>query len=200
MRKHKLECCLLSIILSVFCVLASFAAEATDKNSNVLVPSFYGKKYDYSSIKVKKVLAYDLLLLENGEEVHLIGIHCPLFDRNIAIKDGKVVCSKQTKREESLKFVKDMVEGKRVSLEFDSLKKAARNRLWAYAFVSVFLSKRIEDLTEDEKFTFYPIGEEGHYSMFLNAELLRLGLVDAHVEEPNDKYLRLFKNLDKSKK
>ena len=134
-----------------------------------------GRSYDYTNILVKRVVDGDTLLLENGERVRLIGIDTPeLHESNKLQRDAarskQDVNTIKEMGQASYEFTKKLVEGKRVSLEFDVEKYDKYDRLLAY----VYLSK-------DKK--------------FVNAEIVKEGYASLMTYPPNVKYVDLFTKL-----
>jgi len=135
----------------------------------------FGKKYNYADIKVKRVIDGDTLELENGQRVRLIGIDAPemhespklLRDAYRSKQDIKVI---KAMGRRSWEFLKKMVEGKSVRLEFDIEKYDRYNRLLAYVFLK-------EDNT------------------FINAKMLSEGYAQIMTITPNVKYADYFLGL-----
>ncbi|MBI5150477.1 MAG: thermonuclease family protein [Candidatus Omnitrophica bacterium] len=125
----------------------------------------------YHDILVQEVVNADTLVLENNEIVKLIGVRAlgkPRPKKRLQ-RDahGFVVEEKpdlETPIEErSAQFARELLEGKHVRLEFDAAPKDDQYRTLAYVF-----------LTEGD--------------VFVNAEILRQGFGDLHIESPNLKY------------
>lgn len=134
----------------------------------------FGKTYNYTNILIKRVIDGDTLQLETGERLRLIGIDTPeMHESNKLYRD-----SQRTKQDTSTikelgrrayEFTKNLVEGKRVSLEFDIEKRDKYGRLLAYVY--------LKDGT------------------FLNAEVARGGYASLMTIPPNVKYADLFLKL-----
>ncbi len=131
---------------------------------------------DYSDILVKRVVDGDTLQLENGERVRLIGIDTP----EMHFSDKLNRDSKRTKQDRSTiqrlgrqayEFTRDLVEGKRVALEFDVEKYDKYKRILAYVF--------LKDGT------------------FVNAKIVEDGYASLMTYPPNVKYADLFQKLYK---
>ena len=106
--------------------------------------------YDYNSILVTRVVDGDTLLLEGRQYVRLLGIDTPeLHDsdklRRDASRSGQSAGEIQKLGRQSYEFTRQMVEGKRVRLEFDTERYDKYNRLLAYVFLDdgTFLNARI---------------------------------------------------------
>jgi micrococcal nuclease len=114
---------------------------------------------------VEKVIDGDTIVLKNGERVRYLGIDAPetRFSPFGAEYYG----------EEAKKRNRELVEGRRVRLEFDVEKRDKYGRLLAYVFVD---------------------------SIFVNALLLREGYAKLHFIPPNNRYLDLFIKLEKEAK
>lgn len=141
---------------------------------------------------VKRVIDGDSLELSNGETIRLIGIDIPEADTKEAteVKD----------------FVKSLVEGKEVRLEFDVQERDKYGRLLAYVYVPVHLYSHI---SRDEKgnlpdfnpwdvadsFSANPDGAMGVLPELLNAYIIRNGYATPMIISPNVKYAELFEKL-----
>jgi micrococcal nuclease len=133
-----------------------------------------GKNYDYNNVLVKRAVDGDTLLLENGERVRLIGIDTPeMHESNKLDKDarrsGQSRSAIQKLGEQAYEFTKNLVEGQRVSLEFDVERYDRYDRILAYVY--------LKDGT------------------FVNAEIVRQGYASLMTFPPNVKYADLFLKL-----
>lgn len=119
----------------------------------------FGKSYNYTDIFVTRVIDGDTLQLASGERVRLIGIDTPeIHESDKLYRDSQrtrqdVNTIRQMGRQ-AYEFTKDLVEGKRVRLEFDVDKRDRYNRLLAYVY-----------LKEDNTFVNAKIIEEGYASL-----------------------------------
>ena len=136
----------------------------------------FGKTYNYVDILVKRAVDGDTLVLETGERVRLIGIDTPemheskkLYRDSERSKQSVDVIQKLGQR--AYKITKGLVEGKRVSLEFDLEKYDKYGRLLAYVYLN------------DQNKT------------FVNAEIVKQGYASLMTIPPNIKYADLFKKL-----
>ena len=159
--------------------LALFAIHCSDSKSNqatteAKVNFQFGKTYQYDDILVKRVVDGDTLLLENGERVRLIGIDTPeMHESNKLYRDSrktnqdvKTIIALGT---EAYHFTRNLVESKRVKLEFDVERYDKYHRLLAYAYLS--------DGT------------------FVNAEIVKEGYASLLTIPPNNKYAEFFRKL-----
>jgi len=136
----------------------------------------FGKSYDYSDILVTRAVDGDTLVLESGERVRLIGIDTPEIHQsnklyNDAKRSQQDVSTIQKLGQRSFKFTRGLVEGKRVSLEFDVEKYDKYDRLLAYVY-----------LNDGSK-------------TFVNAEIVKQGYASLLTIPPNIKYAQLLKKL-----
>jgi len=134
----------------------------------------FGKSYNYADISVKRAVDGDTLQLESGERVRLIGIDTPeMHDSSKLNRDsrnsGEDISTIKKLGRQSYEFTKKLVEGKRVSLEFDVEKYDKYNRLLAYVY--------LKDGT------------------FVNAEIVKQGYASLMTIPPNVKYSDLFLKL-----
>ncbi|MDD4938917.1 MAG: thermonuclease family protein [Candidatus Omnitrophica bacterium] len=134
----------------------------------------FGKSHNYADILVSRVVDGDTLQLESGEKVRLIGIDTPeVHESNKLRRDSEKMGGDKRAIQElgrrSWDFTKKLVEGKRVSLEFDVEKYDVYNRLLAYVY--------LKDGT------------------FVNAEIISQGYASLMTFPPNVKHADLFVNL-----
>lgn len=133
-----------------------------------------GKRYDYANVLVTRVVDGDTIQLEDGEKVRLIGIDTPeVFESSKLYRDSRKtnqdINTIKALGKRSSEFVRKLVEGKRVRLEFDVEKRDRYKRLLAYVFLS--------DGT------------------FVNAEIVRQGYASLLTYPPNVKYSDEFVKL-----
>lgn len=129
---------------------------------------------DRSDILVRRVIDGDTLRLENGEKLRLIGIDTPeMHESNKLYRDAQRskqdISTIQELGRRAYEFTKNLVEGKRVSLEFDIEKRDKYERLLAYVY--------LKDGT------------------FVNAEIVKEGYASLMNIAPNVKYADLFLKL-----
>lgn len=118
----------------------------------------FGRSYNYADVYVKRVIDGDTLQLETGERVRLIGIDTPeMHDSDKLYRDSaRTKQDTETIKElgiRAYKFTKSLIEGKRVSLEFDVEKYDRYGRLLAYVYL------------KDKTFVNAKIIEEGYASL-----------------------------------
>lgn len=165
------------IILLALPLVSGFSEEAMDikydsDDGKFVIP--FGESYNYADIMVKRVVDGDTLVLENGERVRLIGIDTPeVHESNKLYKDsrttGQDVKAIQDLGRRASDFTKKLVEGKRVSLEFDVERRDKYGRMLAYVY--------LKDGT------------------FVNAEIVKEGYASLMSIPPNVKYADLFLKL-----
>jgi micrococcal nuclease len=129
---------------------------------------------DYSNVLVERVVDGDTLKLATGERVRLIGIDTPeMHESNKLDKDaarsGQDKSAIQKLGRISYEFTRDLVEGKRVRLEFDVERRDQYGRILAYVY-----------LKDDT---------------FVNAEIVKQGYASLMTYPPNVKYSDLFLKL-----
>jgi len=134
----------------------------------------FGETYNYADILVKRVVDGDTLELESGERVRLIGIDTPEIHESAKLhKDSQRtqqdITTIQKLGRRAYEFTKKLVEGKRVSLEFDTERYDRYKRLLAYVY--------LKDGT------------------FVNAEIVKQGYASLMTFPPNIKYADLFLKL-----
>ncbi len=133
-----------------------------------------GRSYNYNDILVTRVIDGDTIQLENGERVRLIGIDTPeMHESDKLYRDSQRtqqdITTIQKLGRRSYEFTKSLVEGKRVSLEFDVERHDKYKRLLAYIY--------LKDGT------------------FVNAEIVKQGYASLMTYPPNVKYADLFLKL-----
>lgn len=166
----------LAILFSLTLNFHLFAAESIkihhSEDGKFTLP--FGKAYNYSDILVKRAVDGDTIQLESGERVRLIGIDTP----EMHISDKLYRDSQRTAQDirtiqalgrRAYEFTRNLVEGKRVALEFDVEKHDKYNRLLAYVY--------LKDGT------------------FVNAKIVEEGYASLLTIPPNVKYAELFLKL-----
>jgi len=149
------------------------AQMAYDSSSGKFVMPF-GKSYNYADVLVTRAVDGDTLVLETGERVRLIGIDTPEVHVSKKLyrdaqRSQQDVTTIQKLGARSYEFTRSLVEGKRVSLEFDVEKYAKYERLLAYVY--------LKDGT------------------FVNAKIVEEGYASLMTYPPNVKYADLFAKL-----
>lgn len=134
----------------------------------------FGRAYNYADILVKRVIDGDTLQLESGERVRLIGIDTPeIHESDKLYRDAhrtqQDIRTIQEMGRRAWEFTEKLVEGKRVSLEFDVEKYDKYDRLLAYVY--------LKDGT------------------FINAEIVKQGFASLMTIPPNVKYAHFFLKL-----
>ncbi len=134
----------------------------------------FGKTYNYADVYVRRVVDGDTIQLETGERVRLIGIDTPEMHESDKLywdsqRSGQDIHTIQELGRRAYEFTKKLVEGKRVSLEFDVEKHDKYGRLLAYVY--------LKDGT------------------FVNAKIVEEGYASLMTIPPNVKYADLFLKL-----
>jgi micrococcal nuclease len=113
------------------------------------VPETYRENVE-SRIWVKRVINGNTLLLSSGEQVELIGIKTSVTRR--------FTKSVSTYMKEASLFIKQLVEGKKIRLEFDWETKGRYGRLLAYVYLmdGTFLNAEIIKQGYGFAYTKYP--------------------------------------------
>ena len=164
----------LKIILTTAC-LAALAQSPACAQSNLQV--FFKSNAQYDDVVIEEILTTDTFVLkaevgEKGEVIKLIGLQAPSapkkrksdIKRNelgMVIKDP--VTPETPLEEKAIEFVRKLLEGRHVRLEFDDEKSDDDFHTLAYVFLK-------DDGT------------------FINAEILRNGFADLQIRPPNLKY------------
>ncbi|MBF0489782.1 MAG: thermonuclease family protein [Candidatus Omnitrophica bacterium] len=129
--------------------------------------------------RVSRVLDGDTIKLDNGTHVRLIGIDAPEMESNAKLtrdlRERHLTVSQELEMgRKSYQFTKQLVEGKKIYLEFDRLKYDKYHRILAYVF-----------LTNHQ---------------FVNAEIVKAGYAYPYTIKPDVKYSSLFRQLYKEAK
>ncbi|MFA5088734.1 MAG: thermonuclease family protein [Candidatus Omnitrophota bacterium] len=130
----------------------------------------------YSDVWAERVLSADKIILNTGERIKLIGLLSPEMPKNkntverdshgfIIEKEADPVTPVE---EQSLQFTRTLLEGKKVRLEFDVLKKNQAHETTAYVFLA-----------------------DGTMA---NVEILRNGFAHLQLSPPNLKYAQLLRD------
>lgn len=133
-----------------------------------------GESKGYSDVLVERAVDGDTLKLSTGERVRLIGIDTPEMHESQKLtrdsqRSGTDAQAIKALGRRAYQFTKNLVEGKRVSLEFDVEKYDKYKRLLAYAY--------LKDGT------------------FVNAEIVKQGYASLMTYPPNVKYADLLLKL-----
>jgi micrococcal nuclease len=134
----------------------------------------FGASSNYTDVLVKRAVDGDTLVLGNGERVRLIGIDTPEMHASEKLqrdsrRSGQDLNTIQKLGRRAYEFTRNLVEGKRVSLEFDAERYDKYDRLLAYVY--------LKDGT------------------FVNAEIVKQGFANLMTIPPNVKYADLFLKL-----
>ncbi|MDD4954879.1 MAG: thermonuclease family protein [Candidatus Omnitrophica bacterium] len=126
------------------------------------------KNYDYSHIRITKIIDGDTVRLENGETLRYIGIDTP----EIKIKrNGRFSYRPQPFALDAKKLNEKLVKDKIVRVEFDVEKTDRYNRLLGYCFIA---------------------------NTMVNAKLVEEGFAVIYTFPPNVKYVGTFVNAQKN--
>ena len=155
------------ILIVIFLILGALSFFASDANCDSDILFGFQKKYD--DVLVEHVFTADTLRLESGEKIKLIGLMAPGRPKrkkieydNFGLPIKRKISPMATIEEKALNFAKELLEGKRIRLEFDVHSRDKESKTLAYAF--------LEDGT------------------FVNAEILRNGFANLRIMPPNTKY------------
>ncbi|MBL8013589.1 MAG: thermonuclease family protein [Candidatus Omnitrophica bacterium] len=143
---------------------------------------------------IERVIDGDTFLLSNGEKVRLTGIDTPESRENTkAHKDsersGKDIQELTKQGKEATRFVRELVEGKEVRLEYDVQKRDKYGRLLVYAY-------DISTLRNNPKLSLSKgIVVNANKEIFINGSIVGSGYAMPLTYPPNVKYADLFKTL-----
>jgi len=171
---RKVFCGLCGLIL-LFGLIGCNQQEQPILDSEFIEPvKLPAKTNNYADVLVKRVVDGDTLELEGKERVRLIGIDTPEVHESRKLyrdaqRSGQDAAVIQKMGRRASDFTKNLVEGKRVSLEFDVERKDKYGRTLAYVY--------LRDGT------------------FVNAEIVKQGYASLMTYPPNVKYADLFLSL-----
>jgi micrococcal nuclease len=148
--------------------------EKTNSRAGLKIGFNFGNPRSYDGVLVSRVIDGDTIMLESGERVRLIGIDTPeMHSSDKLLRDsqrtGQDTQTIKAMGRKSFEFTRGLLEGRRVSLEFDVEKHDRYDRLLAYVY--------LEDKT------------------FANAEIVKQGYASLMTFPPNVKYADLFLKL-----
>jgi len=159
-----------TIYLTLFFVffLTTIFIERSFSQTNI--EFFFGNSEKYKNVVVNKVLSVNSLILKNGEKIKLIGLKSHFAPRKEKIERDQFGFEVKKPaepmipvEEQAFDYVKNLLEGKHVRLEFDTEKNSPSHKTLAYVF-----------FTDND--------------LFVNAEILRQGYAHLQIRPPNLKY------------
>jgi micrococcal nuclease len=161
----------------------------------LLIFSISCTETDYAGVLVVRVNDGDTFTLQNGERVRLIGIDTPEYWESDKLyrdaqRTGQSIRAIQEMGKRAYKFTRQLVEGKRVRLEFDSEKRDKYGRLLAYVYLDLS-NKDIKPKTG----IYYDNNADGSISIFVNASIVKSGYASLMTIPPDVKYANLFRRL-----
>ncbi len=160
---------IIALMITVLSFSRSFAQDVTTKATPTQVEI-------YDNILVKRVIAGDILELDNGEEVQLIGVDCSEANT----QEGQ----------KAIEFMKSLVEGREIRLEFDVEKRDESDRLSAYVFIDIPFN-----IKSDRREDYYYSSNDVTKYVFVNATIIKAGYASPVTIPPNVKYVDLFQKL-----
>ncbi len=155
-----------TILVAANSFLAGTKAASADTWQN---PFFTSSSRRYKNAVVERVISADTIRLESGEKIKLIGLRAPEIPRRRKAerdKFGFIIEEENpltSVEEKAFDFVRSLLEGETVRMEFDVQKKSRDLSTFAY----VFLIKK---------------------KTFVNTEILKQGFAFLQIRPPNTKY------------
>jgi micrococcal nuclease len=161
-------------IFSILTAIALILFSATLIQAETSFQVYFQDQNKYKDVIVTAVLSTDLIQLESGEKVRLIGLNAPdnlkKRQKRFYDEDGNPIEEEEDAEalvitpieEEAIKYVSSLLMKKHVRLEFDDLKKSDDYSTFAYVY-----------LLPD--------------NIFANAEILKLGYANLQIIPPNMK-------------
>lgn len=148
-------------------------------------------------LTVTRCIDGDTLQLSNGEKVRLIGVDTPESKNNAktrrdAKRTGQDIKTITEQGKKAAEFIRKLVEGKQVRLEYDVQPRDKYGRLLAYVYVVSDIPNAVLPNKRDGH---YDVHGEKYYEEFLNATLVWSGYAQVMTVPPNVKYQDLFLQL-----
>jgi micrococcal nuclease len=160
---------LLKCTTAFFTLLLIVFSPQTAQSQSAVDPLFSHQEQHDTLAIIEEVISTDTFQLKSGERVHLIGLKAGPAPQQKKVKQdqyGFVIPDEspfQDPEEQALAFVKSLVEGKEVRLEFDSQKRGKYEILLAYVYLK-------------------------DSDLLINEEILRHGYASLSLSPPNLKY------------
>jgi len=163
-----------TLILSCICFVFLFQTPVLGKTN---FDFFFKSSEQYKDVKVKRVVNVNTIVLDNGfergETIQLIGLKGILVEKKKEEverdKFGFIIDEEvgplTPVKEKAIEYVKELLEGKMIRLEFDSDKNSKEHHTLAYVFTN----------SDD---------------VFINAEIIRHGYAQLQISPPNMKYAK----------
>ena len=146
------------------------------------------------SVYIKRVIDGDTFLLSNGEKVRLTGIDTPESRINEktqrdSVRSGKDLKTITSQGKEATKFVRKLVEGKKIRIEYDVQKRDRYGRLLIYAYDINTLKENPQIRLSDG------IVVSANREIFLNGSIIGSGYAVPMTVPPNVRHAEFFKKL-----
>jgi micrococcal nuclease len=163
-----------------------------------IVPAAVAEQKSAETYVVTRVVDGDTLVLSNGKKVRLTGIDTPesrinAKTRRDSERSGQDMKAITKNGKEAARFVRQMVEGKEVRLEFDVQKQDRYGRELVYVYDVETLKFHPELKTSAGVLS-------ANNEIFVNGSIVRSGYAMPMTVPPNVKYADLFKDLYKEAK
>ena len=163
-------------LILLTCIVFSYPGVVSGESN---LDFFFKNSAQYQDVIVDEIRSADTIILrgkvgEKREVIKLIGIRAPKVPKSKKVDldrdqygfvKKKEVSPLTPIEEQAYDFVKELLEGQHVRIEFDSNKKADNGATFAYVFL-------LDDGT------------------FVNTEILRQGFAHLQIRPPNTKYAK----------
>ncbi len=182
--------CRIIIGVVLFCCLpVIYSLSSAPQKQSAVAPARNAQTY-----VVARVVDGDTLVLSNGQKVRLTGIDTPESSNNAKTRrdsqrSGQDIQTITSQGKEAAGFVRQMIQGKQVRLEFDVQKHDRYGRELVYVYDVETLKFHPEYKTQQGVWA-TPDNE-----IFLNGSIVRSGYAMPMTVPPNVKYADLFKKL-----
>lgn len=155
-------------------------------------------------LTVTSVVDGETLKLSDDKKIRLIGIDVPASSKNVKLRDdvkktGKDAWTLIAAGKNAAKFLRELVQKKKVVLEYDVEAEDKSGRRWAYVYF--YLDPHLNmEIPEDWYAELVPERKERQLRVFLNATMIRRGGASMKIIPPNVKYQELFSKLQEEAK
>lgn len=149
---------------------------------------------------IQEVIDGNTLRLLTGETVRLIGVHIPEITPEMSMQEKPRVINNQQR---AAAYVRSLVSGTKVDLQFDGVTRDADDNLLAYAWF-LYPEENVKQALEfEDDYKWDEIVEdwgEHQYVTFLNAAVIKAGLAVPKEEHDNIEHSALFNSIYQQKR
>jgi len=148
---------------------------------------------------IQQVIDGNTLRLLNGDTVRLIGVHIPEINTNMSMQEKAQVIKN---RQKAAEYVRSLISGTKVDLQFDSKERDNEGNLLAYAWF-LYPEENVKQALEfEDDYKWDEIVEdwgEHQYVTFLNAAVIKAGYAIPKEDHGNIEHSALFNSVYEQK-